>query len=78
MSYFGQRAKPKLERVRDQHHKLATVVAEYIATIESAQDQADAIEAFTMYMSIKIGDTKREIIKDGYMHLLAEAGVKLD
>ena len=42
--------------------------------------EADALviatEAFTMYMSIKIGDTKREEIVAGYLEAISDASAK--
>jgi len=76
MSYFGTRRVSREELRHAAHAELVKACAKHIATLEG-EDQAIAIEALKMYMSIKVGDTKRETILEGYDALLAEAGIQL-
>lgn len=76
MSYFGTRRISREELRHQAHGELIKVCAQYIATLEG-DTQEIACEALKMYMSIKVGDTKRETILEGYDAILAEAGVQL-
>jgi len=76
MSYFGTRRVSREELRHAAHADLVKACAQHIATLEG-DAQEIAVEALKMYMSIKVGDTKREVILDGYDQMLAEAGVQL-
>ena len=76
MSYFGTRRVSREELRHAAHAELVKACAQYIATLDG-EAQEIACEALRMYMSIKVGDTKRETILEGYDALLAEAGVQL-
>lgn len=76
MSYFGTRRISREELRHQAHGELIAVCAKHIASLEG-EAQEIAVEALKMYMSIKVGDTKRETILEGYDALLTEAGVQL-
>ena len=72
MSYFKTSFKSREQMRKEAHFELVKVIARHIATLNE-EDMLLATEAFTMYMSIKIGDTKREDIVAGYLECIAEA-----
>ena len=72
MSYFKTSFKSREQLRKEAHYDLVQLVAAHIAKLEG-EAQEIATEAFTMYMSIKIGDTKREDIVAGYMEAIQEA-----
>jgi len=72
MSYFKTNFKSREQLRKESHFELVKVIAQHIASL-SGQDRELATEAFTMYMSIKIGDTKREDIVAGYLECIEEA-----
>ena len=76
MSYFGTRRVSREELRHQAHGELIEVCAKHIATLEG-DAQEIAIEALKMYMSIKVGDTKRETILEGYDAILKDNGVQL-
>ncbi len=71
-NYFGTRRVSREELRHTQHGKLVKICAKYIASLKG-QDMEIALEALTMYMSIKVGDTKREDIVAAYEAAVAEA-----
>jgi len=71
-NYFGTRRVSREELRHTQHGKLVQVCAKYIASLKG-QDMEIAMEALTMYMSIKVGDTKREDIVAAYEKAISEA-----
>ena len=76
MSYFGTRRVSREELRHAAHAELVKACAQHIATLEG-EAQEIAIEALKMYMSIKVGDTKRETILEGYDAILKDNGVQL-
>jgi len=76
MSYFGTRRVSREELRHAAHAELVKACAQHIATLEG-DAQEIAIEALKMYMSIKVGDTKREVILEGYDAILKDNGVQL-
>ena len=72
MSYFKTSFKSREQMRKEAHFELVQLVAKHIATLDAFNREL-ATEAFTMYMSIKIGDTKREDIVAGYLECIAEA-----
>ncbi len=71
-NYFGTRRVSREELRHTQHGKLVQVCAKYIASLKG-QDMEIAMEALTMYMSIKVGDTSREQIVAAYKQEVAAA-----
>ena len=76
MSYFKTKRTTREELRHEAHGELVNLVAAHIAGIKDATKREITTEAFTMYMSIKIGDTKREEIVAGYMEAIADASAK--
>ena len=76
MSYFGTRRISREELRHQAHGELVKACAKHISTLKG-EEQEIAVEALKMYMSIKVGDVKRETILEGYDAILAEAGVQL-
>jgi len=72
MSYFKTSFKSREQLRKEAHFDLVQLVAKHIAKLDGEAAEL-ATEAFTMYMSIKIGDTKREDIVAGYLECIAEA-----
>jgi hypothetical protein len=72
MSYFKTSFKSREQLRKEAHYALVQLVAGHIAKLKG-DDKELATEAFTMYMSIKIGDTKREDIVAGYLEAIADA-----
>lgn len=73
MSYFKTKRTTREELRHEAHGELVNLVAKYIAAIKDDTQREIATEAFTMYMSIKIGDTKREEIVAGYLEAIEDA-----
>ena len=76
MSYFKTKRTTREELRHEAHGELVNLVAKYIATIKDDTQREITTEAFTMYMSIKIGDTKREEIVAGYLEAISDAQAK--
>lgn len=76
MSYFKTKRTTREELRHEAHGELVMLCAQHIANIKDATQREIATEAFTMYMSIKIGDTKREDIVAGYHEAIADAATK--
>ena len=72
-SYFGTRRVTREELRHNAHEALVKVCAKYIATEKDKFKREILAEALTMYMSIKIGDTKREDIVAAYEKCISEA-----
>jgi len=73
MSYFGNRRKSRQDLLHDAHKELVMLCAKHIASVKDANERELLTDAFTMYMSIKIGDVKREVIVAGYHEAIANA-----
>ena len=76
MSYFKTKRTTREELRHDAHGYLVNLCATHIAAIKDDTKREIFTEAFTMYMSIKIGDTKREEIVAGYLEAISDAQVK--
>ena len=71
--YFGTRRVSREELRHAAHGALVQVCAKYIAAEKNKEKREILIEALTMYMSIKVGDTKREDIVAAYEKAISEA-----
>jgi hypothetical protein len=72
-NYFGTRRVSREELRHAAHGQLVQVCAKYIAAEKNKEKREILTEALTMYMSIKVGDTKREDIVAAYEAAVAEA-----
>ena len=72
-NYFGTRRVSREELRHNAHEALVKVCAKYIAAEKDKFKREILAEALTMYMSIKVGDTKREDIVAAYEAAVAEA-----
>ncbi len=72
-NYFGTRRVSREELRHTAHGALVQVCAKYIAAEKDKEKREILTEALTMYMSIKVGDTKREDIVAAYEAAVAEA-----
>lgn len=76
MSYFKTKRTTREELRHEAHGYLVNLCASHIANLKDPTQREIMTEAFTMYMSIKIGDTKREEIVAGYLEAIEDARVK--
>jgi len=72
-NYFNQRRVSREELRHAAHGQLVQICAKYIAAEKDKVKREILTEALTMYMSIKVGDTKREDIVAAYEAAVAEA-----
>lgn len=72
-NYFGTRRVSREELRHTAHGALVQVCAKYIAAEKDKEKREILTEALTMYMSIKVGDTKREDIVAAYEKAISEA-----
>jgi hypothetical protein len=72
-NYFGTRRVSREELRHAAHGQLVQICAKYIAAEKDKEKREILTEALTMYMSIKVGDTKREDIVAAYEAAIAEA-----
>jgi hypothetical protein len=71
--YFGTRRVSREELRHTAHGALVQVCAKYIAAEKDKVKREILAEALTMYMSIKVGETKREDIVAAYEKAISEA-----
>ena len=72
-NYFGTRCVSREELRHNAHEALVKVCAKYIAAEKDKFKREILAEALTLYMSIKVGDTKREDIVAAYEKAISEA-----
>jgi hypothetical protein len=72
-NYFGTPRVSREELRHSAHGALVKVCAKYIAAEKDQKKREILAEALTMYMSIKVGETKREDIVAAYEAAIAEA-----
>lgn len=72
-NYFGTRRVSREELRHVAHGQLVKACAKYIAAEKNKTKRDILTEAFTMYMSIKVGETKREDIVAAYEAAVTEA-----